>query len=87
MKAERGLKIVENTGFGFHVQIVSDRTDKTMATQTAKGNTMYQRVRFGSQFRVYDEAKVARLLQIEDQRATLREEASDLFQSLEQVEP
>jgi len=87
MKAQRGLKIVEYTGFGFSVQTISDRTDKTMATQSGKGSAFYQRVSFGSQFRVYDEAKVNRLLQIEEQRADLRDEANKLFQSLEKVEP
>ena len=87
MKAERGLKIVENTGYSFSVQIIADRTDKTMATQTIKGTTIYQRVGFGSQFRVYDEAKVNRMLEVEEQRKALSEEASELFKSLERVEP
>ena len=85
MKPQVGLKIIENTGYGFTTHIIRACTDKTMSTGSTYGFETYKRVSFHDGFRVSDEATLARLLQLEQQQKELWQEALDLFYSLEKL--
>lgn len=81
MKIKQGMRIIENTGYGFDVQTITGCTEKTMATTSG-----YKKVVPNQHFRFVDEVKVARIRELELQIKLLKNEQIELFESLERVE-
>ncbi len=84
-----GDKVINPTGFGFMVKIVTSRTANTIATKHQNGSSDDHRASLAD-FRLCTgeaaEAIVARILQIERNIADERKEQSELYNSLEKLE-
>ncbi len=85
MKAIIGNKVIEDTGFGHMVKVITGRTANTIATRHLNGSTSDKRANLAG-FRAYSEAKVARILQLEVELKEKRDEQRELYQSLERLE-
>lgn len=80
MKVKTGDLIIEYTGYGFYVRTIKSRTKSTVATDIDK------RGRLNNYRFVDDKDKVKRILEIENQRETLRHEANNLYHSMPEIE-
>ena len=85
MKAEIGDQVIEGTGFGYVLKVITGRTTNTIATRHPNGSTSDHRAKLYN-FRAYDKAKVNRILQLEVELFEKRTEQSELYQSLERLE-
>lgn len=85
MKVEIGDKVVTGTGFGYYELVVSGRTANTLATKFLNGSTRDYRANPVG-FRVYEKAKVDRLLQLDQQMEEMMAEQRELYKSLPKAE-
>jgi hypothetical protein len=80
MKVKIGDRVMEDTGYGYHVRTIKDRTDKTIRTELNSKGRLYN-FRF-----IDDNNKAQRILNIEKQREVLRLEARELYKSMSEIE-
>ena len=85
MEAKLGARVIEWNGFEYMVKVITSRTANTIATSHLNGSRSDRGAGLYN-FRAYDEAKVSRIMQLEEELEKMRKEQRELYQSLERLE-